>query len=193
LTSSTADVDLLLLSQLYQPGGLPADDMVKLVQLQQSKSKQQQQQQMLLQPASSVQQSAAVAQQQYSIGHSSLYSSSSSSGGGSCADVPMSDTPLTLLLPQLDVAHLPQFPPCLRADVARAAVASYMRHGAHTRAAAVAHAAAVANPRDIQQFHLLLRGCAAAGQLGPALVQLEKLRGYFWQAASFKAQAAMLR
>jgi hypothetical protein len=195
LTSSTTDVDLLLLSQLYQPGGLAADDMVKLVQLQQAKLKQQQQQRMLLHDTLSLQQPAAAIQRQYSIGSSSLYSSSSSSssGGASPFDVAMSDTPLSLLLPQLDVGNLPQFPPRLRADVARAAVASYMRHGAHTRAAAVAHAAAVTNPRDIQQFHLLFRGCAAAGELMPALVLLDKLRGYFWQAASPKAQAAMLR
>jgi hypothetical protein len=194
LTSSTTDVDLLLLSQLYQPGGLAADDMVKLVQLQQTKSKQQQQQQMLLQDTSSTQQLPAATQQQYSIGSSSLYSSSSSSSSGANpADVAMSDTPLLLLLPQLDVGNLPQFPPRLRADIARAAVASYLRHGAHTRAAAIAHAAAVTNPRDIQQFHLLFRGCAAAGEMMPALVLLDKLRGYFWQAASPKAQAAMLR
>jgi hypothetical protein len=196
LTSSTTDIDLLLLSQLYHPGGLAADDMVKLVQLQQAKSKQQQQQQqqqrMLLHDRSSLQQPAAAIQRQYSIGSSSLYSSSSS-GGTSPFDVAMSDTPLSLLLPLLDVGNLPQFPPRLRADVARAAVASYMRHGAHTRAAAIAHAAAVTNPRDIQQFHLLFRGCAAAGELMPALVLLDKLRGYFWQAASPKAQAAMLR
>jgi hypothetical protein len=191
LTSSTADVDLLLLSQLYQPGGLAADEMVKIVQLQ---SKQQQQQRQLQQDTSSAQQKASAVQQQFRIGQSTLYSSSSSSSdNASLGDIPMSDTPLALLLPQLDVANLPQFPPCLRADVARAAVASYMRHGAHTRAAAIAHAAAVSNPRDIQQFHLLLRGCAAAGQLLPALVMLEKLRGYFWQTASPKAQAAMLR
>eukprot|EP00775_Hariotina_reticulata_P004315 gene4315-4568_t len=80
-----------------------------------------------------------------------------------------------------------------RSDVARAAVAAYARHGDLARAAAVAHAAAVANPRDGQQYQLLIRCCAAAGKVMPALVTMTKMRERLWQTAAPRAQAAVLR
>ncbi|KAF8058419.1 hypothetical protein HT031_005543 [Scenedesmus sp. PABB004] len=155
LSASAADVDLLLLSQLFQPGGLPLADLLPL-----SRQLAQQERQRERQPGR----------------------------------VPLEQelAPLAALQ-RLDGASLPRFPPPLRADVARAAVAAYARHGALARAAAVAHAAAVGNPRDLQQVHLLIRSQAAAGQLLPALVAMTKLREHLWQATTPTAQAAMLR
>lgn len=163
-TCSTADVDVLLLSQLYQPRGLAVNDIIKLAR--RARTQQQQQQHDLTATDQAVQYSGA--------------------------DVVMSNHLLTVL-PDLKLVDVPQFPPRLRSDVARSAVQAYLRHGAVQRAAAVAHAAAVANPRDLQQYHLLVRGCAAAGQLLPALTVVENVRHHLWQTVSPTAQADMLR
>jgi hypothetical protein len=180
LTTSAADTDILLLSQLYQPGGLTIEDAIQLAQ-------QQQQQQ---------QQRTYLAQQQAQPGQLCGLGGTSwlgSTDGGSHAHLASSQHPLALLSFKIKPEVVPMFPPPLRSDVARAAVAAYARHGAFARAAAVAHAAAVANPKDGQQYQLLIRSCAAAGNVMPALVTMSKMRERLWQTAAPRAQAAVLR
>jgi hypothetical protein len=180
LCSSTADADLLLLSQLCQPGGLSA---AELVTLQQQLTRRQQRSRQPQQPVDTSSMVPGV--------------SSSSSGSNYLAVTPYTQQLLLQLLEQLPSVsqgvRLPLFPSPLRADVARAAVGAYLRAGSLTRATAVAHAAAVAHPRDVQQYDLLQRGAAAAGAALPALVVTKRLRQALWQLPAPRAQAAMLR
>jgi hypothetical protein len=187
LCSSAADVDLLLLSPLCQPGGLPAQELVSL----------QQQLSTHVRDAAQRQRLAGTVASAHMRGHSSS-SRSSSSGSAYLVGTPHRQQPLVHLLEQLPsaaqgAAHLPVFPPPLRADVARAAVGAFLRFGELGRAAAVAHVAAVAHPRDVQQYDLLVRGAAATGAALPALVLVRRLREALWLLPAPKAQAAMLR
>jgi hypothetical protein len=171
---SAADADLLLLSQLCQPGGLRAEQLVSL------------QQKLQVTLASTVQQGGDY---QALVGDSR--GSSRHSG-----QQPEDSFLLQLLgeLPAINNNPRPAvFPPLLRADVARAAVAAYLRTGAFGRATAVAQQAAVASPGDIQPLHLMIRGAARVGAALPGLVMVGKLRDKFWQLPSQKAQAALLR
>jgi hypothetical protein len=189
LCGSVADVDLLLLSQLYQPGGLGPKDLVPLQQR--------------LQSATAA--AAAVIDSQDTVfslkgAPSSIATSASSSQfsrNSSSTLIADEQAVMMQLLSQLPavsaVYQPPAFPPPLHADVAYAAVAAYLRAGAFGKAAAVAHVSAVAHPRDIQQYHLLVRGAASAGAALPGVVMVEKLRENLWQVPTPKAQAAMLR
>jgi hypothetical protein len=194
LCSSAADVDLLLLSQLYQTGGLGPQDLMLLQQRLREASGAAATAAAAATPIEDTPNSLERSDRDFTVngdGGSSISSSSSSwalAGHG----------PISLgLLDQLPAVSStiqpPAFPPALHADVAYAAVAAYLRTGAFGRAAAVAHAAAVQHPKDIQQFHLLVRGAAAAGAALPGLVVVRKLKEMLWQVPSPKAQAAMLR
>ena len=193
LCSSAADVDLLLLSQLYQTGGLGPQDLMLLQQR--------------LREASGAAAAAAAAtsiedtippslegvDRDVTVNGEGSSISSSSSSWALAGHGPISLGLLDQLPAVSSTIQPPAFPPPLHADLAYAAVAAYLRTGAFGRAAAVAHAAAVQHPKDIQQFHLLVRGAAAAGAALPGLVVVRKLKEMLWQVPSPKAQAAMLR
>lgn len=85
------------------------------------------------------------------------------------------------------------FPPVLPPPLAAAAVAAYMRHGAVSRAAAVARAAGSSGLQDQQALQRLAADCARAGLLLPALNAAEALRSEFWRAPAPYAAAELMR
>lgn len=212
VASSAADVDVLLLSQLAQPAGLPMGELRRLSRAR---------------PGRGVPGCAT-----WDVAGGGTAGAAALAGGSSpaCDRMPLSDLldacvaaagssagarraslgatggsarPMHLPLgrggvggdatPAAAVAPAALFPPPLPPPVAAAAVSAYMRFGARSRAAAVARAAASSAHQDQQAAQRFIAEAARAGMLLPALNAAEALRSGFWRAPCPTAAAALLR
>jgi hypothetical protein len=199
LTETIADIDGLLLSQLYNLKGLTVEEMGQLVGVIQQEVATERSSSGAAAPA--LQSGGEVVIQGELIASNSTTTTtttSSSSSRWQLLDQQQHQgatvaAAMQLRGSQASISTTPIFPPALPPPVARSAVLAYIRLGAVAKASAVAHASCRANPKDMQALHAYVMACARREWLMAAVNGIGEMRQWYWQSTSPAAQAETLK